>query len=38
MTIMVISPSGSLNDFTDKFNSIDAEIANAFNELVLYLD
>lgn len=38
MTKMVINPTGSLNTFSDDFNSIDTETVSSFEKMKLYLD
>lgn len=35
---LVISPTGSYNDFTDNFGDYDTQLANEYDELKMYLD
>lgn len=38
LTTLVISPKGSLQTFTDKFNEADSEVLKYYNAMELYLD
>lgn len=38
MTKLVISPTGSLNSFSDDFNTYDTETVNAYEKMKIYLD